>query len=106
MAATILVPMGCYRIRWVFFFMRRFLNKNALWLETFTHELTHIVVAMLFLRKVHSFHAEEGFGVVYTSGQSNNMIPPMALAPYCLPIYTFLLLSVRCLNELSRNVDI
>ena len=78
-------------------FMRRFLNKNALWLETFTHELTHIVVAMLFLRKVHSFHAEEGSGVVYTSGQSNNMIAPMALAPYCLPIYTFLLLSVRCL---------
>lgn len=40
--------------------IRRFLNKNILWLETFTHELTHIVVAMLFLRKVHSFHAEEG----------------------------------------------
>ena len=77
--------------------IRRFLNKNILWLETFTHELTHIVVAMLFLRKVHSFHAEEGSGVVYTSGQSNNMIVPMALAPYCLPIYTFLLLSVRCL---------
>ena len=66
--------------------------------ETFTHELTHIVVgnAYSFVR-VHSFHAEEGSGVVYTSGQSNNMIPPMALAPYCLPIYTFLLLSVRCL---------
>ena len=56
--------------------IRRFLNKNILWLETFTHELTHIVVAMLFLRKVHSFHVEEGSGVVYTSGQSNNMIAP------------------------------
>ena len=44
--------------------IRRFLNKNILWFETFTHELTHIVVAMLFLRKVHSFHAEEGSGVV------------------------------------------
>lgn len=81
----------------IYSIIRRFLNKNILWLETFTHELTHIVVAMLFLRKVHSFHAEEGSGVVYTSGQSNNMIAPMALAPYCLPIYTFLLLSVRCL---------
>ena len=81
----------CYSV------LRAFFNKNALWIETFTHELTHVIVAMLLFRKVHSFHAEEGSGVVYTSGQSNNMIIPMALAPYCLPIYTFLLLSVRSL---------
>lgn len=77
--------------------VRMFLNKNVLWFETFTHELTHIIVAMLLFRKVHSFHVEEGSGVVYTSGHSNYMIAPMALAPYCLPIYTFLLLSVRSL---------
>lgn len=82
-----------------YFIIRRFLNKNALWLETFTHELTHIVVALLFFRKVHSFHAEEGAGVVYTSSHGNSMIAPMALAPYCLPIYTFILLSVRCLMD-------
>ena len=81
----------------LFFFLRTLIRKNLTWFETFSHELTHIVVALLLFRKVHSFHAEEGSGVVYTSGQSNNMIVPMALAPYCLPIYTFLLLSVRCL---------
>ena len=77
--------------------VRRFLKKNTLWFETFTHELTHIIVAMLFFRKVHSFHAEVGTGVVSTSGKSNGMIAPMSLAPYCLPIYTFLLLSFRSL---------
>ena len=35
-------------------------KKNMTWLETFSHELTHIVVALLFFRRVHSFHAEEG----------------------------------------------
>lgn len=79
---------------------RRFLKKNIAWLETFTHELTHIVVAIIFFRKVHSFHAEEEKGVVHTSGSANGMIAPMALAPYCLPVYTFLLLTVRCLLNL------
>lgn len=74
-----------------------FFSKNILWLETFSHELTHIVVAMMFFRKVHSFHAEEGTGVVYTSGQASGMTAPMSLAPYCLPIFTYLLLALRCL---------
>ena len=74
-------------------------KKNMTWLETFSHELTHIVVAFLFFRRVHSFHAEEGSGVVYTSGKHEYALPPMALAPYCLPIFTYLLLSIRCLMD-------
>lgn len=74
-------------------------KKNMTWLETFSHELTHIVVAFLFLRRVHSFHAEEGSGVVYTSGEHQYGLAPMALAPYCLPIFTYLLLSIRCLMD-------
>jgi len=84
-----------------FFILRRFLNKNLLWLETFSHELSHIVVAMMLFRKIHSFHAEEGSGVVYTSGHTNSMIVPMALAPYCFPIFTYLLLTVRCLMNFN-----
>lgn len=74
-------------------------KKNMTWLETFSHELTHIVVAFLFFRRVHSFHAEEGSGVVYTSGKHEYALAPMALAPYCLPIFTYLLLSIRCLMD-------
>ena len=74
-------------------------KKNMTWLETFSHELTHIVVALLFFRRVHSFHAEEGSGVVYTSGEYEYALAPMALAPYCLPIFTYLLLSIRCLMD-------
>ena len=74
-------------------------KKNMTWLETFSHELTHIIVAFLFLRRVHSFHAEEGSGVVYTSGEHQYGLAPMALAPYCLPIFTYLLLSIRCLMD-------
>ena len=74
-------------------------KKNMTWLETFSHELTHFVVALLFFRRVHSFHAEEGSGVVYTSGEYEYALAPMALAPYCLPIFTYLLLSIRCLMD-------
>lgn len=77
----------------------RFVNRNLLWLETFSHELTHAVVAILFFRKVHSFHAEEGNGMVHTSGTNQGCIIPMALAPYCLPIFTYFLLSIRSLID-------
>ena len=70
-------------------------SKNQTWFETFSHELTHIVVALMFLRKVHSFQAGSGTGVVTTSGNNKKGIIPMALAPYCLPIFTYLLLFLR-----------
>ena len=41
----------------------------------------------------------KGKGVVLTSGNHNSMLPPMALAPYCLPLFTYLLLSIRCLLD-------
>ena len=91
--------------QWVFVGIAAFaaihsvVKKNMAWLETFSHELTHIVVAFLFFRRVHSFHAEESGGVVYTSGEHEYGIAPMALAPYCLPIFTYLLLSIRCLMD-------
>ena len=79
----------------LFFFLRMLIRKNLTWFETFSHELTHIVVALLLFRKVHSFHAEEDSGVVYTSSSSQNGLIPMALAPYCLPIFTYLFLILR-----------
>jgi hypothetical protein len=86
-----------------FAIIRLKVKKNMKWLETFSHELTHITVALLFLRKVHSFHAEEGKGVVYTSGKHQYALAPMSLAPYCLPLFTYLLLSIRGLLD-ERSV--
>lgn len=72
-------------------------RKNIEFLETMSHEWTHIFVAMLFLRRVHSFHAEERTGLVQTSGRDPISHVPQSLAPYCLPVITYLLLAVRCL---------
>lgn len=78
-------------------FLGRLVKSNVLWFETLSHEFTHIVIALLFFRKVKSFHAGEENGVVYTSGVNQNGLIPMALAPYCLPIFTYLFLIVRTL---------
>lgn len=83
----------------VFYILRRFLNRNLEWVETFSHELTHIIVAMLFFRKVHSFNAGLQGGVVETSGKNTRGIVPMSLAPYCLPIFSYLLLLFRPLID-------
>lgn len=72
-------------------------RKNIEFLETMSHEWNHIFVAMLFLRRVHSFHAEENSGVVRTSGHEALSHVPQSLAPYCLPVITYLLLALRCL---------
>ena len=61
---------------------------------------THTVVAQLLFRRVHSFHAAEDGGLVSTSGSLGRGMIPMSLAPYCLPIFTYLLL----LEVLSRAV--
>ena len=73
--------------------------RNLLWFETFTHEFTHTVVAILLLREVHSFHAEKSSGVISTSGRVDWLSPMVLLAPYCLPIYTYGLLALRSLMD-------
>lgn len=76
---------------------QRFFHKNIKFLETVSHEWSHTIVALLTFRRVHSFHAEEGTGMVYTSGPETFSHIPLSLAPYCLPVVTYLLLAIRCL---------
>ena len=80
----------------VFPIMNRYLRKNIEMIKTFTHELTHGITALLTFRRIHSFHAEEKQGVIYTSGSEKTRFL-VTLAPYCFPIYTFPLLILRCL---------
>lgn len=75
--------------------LRRLLKKNLTFLEVFSHEFTHTVVALLFNRKVHSFQAGEQSGVICTSGKRQYALIPVSLAPYCFPILTYILLSIR-----------
>ncbi len=82
-----------------YFVFRRFkfVSNNEKWLQTTTHELTHAIVGMLFLHKIHSLQADEESGVVYHSGENFGAIF-ISLAPYCLPIYTYILMLFRLLG--------
>lgn len=73
-----------------------FFKKNRKWLQTFSHELTHTVVGMLFFRKIHSFTAEKGEGVMSYSVSKYHIGDLMiSLSPYFLPIFTFFFLIIR-----------
>lgn len=84
----------------IFPIMNRFLRKNIEMVKTFTHELTHGITALLTFRRIHSFHAEERQGVIYTSGRESTRFL-VTLAPYCFPIYTFPLMLLRCIVTTS-----
>ena len=68
--------------------------------RVFTHEMTHAVAGTLFFRKIVSFNATTTSGVVFHSkGLVGDIF--IALAPYCLPIYTFAFLILRLLGAES-----
>ena len=69
-------------------------KANLETLETFLHEGTHQVVALFLGRRLHSFYVEQHSGVVYTSGSEHTHLF-VALAPYCLPWLTLLLVIAR-----------
>lgn len=79
----------------IYIFLRRIMKNNLSFIEVFSHEFTHTVVALLFNRKIHSFQAGEQEGVICTSGKSQYALIPISLAPYCLPIFTYLFLLFR-----------
>lgn len=77
-----------------FMLLSRIFNRNLKWFATFSHELTHTIVSLLMFREIHSFQAGRGTGEIYTSGNRNTLVF-VDLAPYCLPIFTYLLLAIR-----------
>lgn len=82
-----------------YFLIRKipFASRNEQWLQTFSHELSHAIVGMMFLQKIHSFHAEENQGVVWRSGRHIGGIF-IGLAPYCLPIFTYAFILLRIIG--------
>ncbi len=77
-------------------------KQNEGLFQTFSHELSHTVVGLLFLRKIHSFKAtDRDGGEIWHSGRSSIGESYITLAPYCLPLgtYIFLLLGLFWSNS-------
>ena len=72
-------------------------KKNESMLQTLSHELTHMIVGLLFFHKIHSIEAKEDNGVVWHSGNTFGGTF-ISLAPYFLPIFTFAFLLLRIIG--------
>ena len=71
----------------------------------FTHELTHTLTALLFLKKINEFVVRERDCYVnYKVGRYGVGYTTITLSPYCLPIYTFMILPFRFTGEASYMV--
>lgn len=77
-----------------------FIRKNIEWMQTFSHELTHTIVGLLFFHKIYSFKAEQGTGMITHAGRRFGGIF-IDLSPYCLPIFTYILLLFRLMGDPS-----
>ncbi len=92
-----------------YFILRRlkFVSQNEELKMTAAHERTHEFVGRLFLRKIHSIEIHENHGAVcHSGGKFGSMF--ISLSPYCLPIYTYLIIFFRILgaNKLLYVFDV
>jgi len=74
----------------LYYIIRRFRIVKVF--ETFEHELTHAIVALLFLRRIRNFTVtpDEGGSVQHTGGFGGGFGDEMiGLAPYYLPTFAF-----------------
>lgn len=74
------------------------IKKNEGFMQTFSHELTHTIVGLMFGRKIYSFKATNGDGgeMWHSGGRFGDMF--ISLAPYCLPIFTYAFLVLRIIG--------
>lgn len=81
--------LGCllYTLLWIFVFSRR----DKFW-SVLEHEMTHLLFAILFFKKVHSFNAIRGSGGSVEIEGDNFVI---ALAPYFFPLATIIILVIK-----------
>ena len=91
------VGVGIAAYSLIYYLITRYRNSvktidgNRDFMETFSHELTHAIVAILCMRKITKFHVERKNGVVWmTGGKWTEAI--ITLSPYCLPIFTLIML--------------
>lgn len=76
--------------------------NNIHWLMTFTHELTHTIFALLFFRCIHRLNADSrNSHVLYGNGPLGYLT--ITLSPYCVPLYTLLLLPWRYTTPANKE---
>lgn len=79
-----------------FFIINRFVGKNSEFFRTFSHELNHTVVGLMFFQRIHSFQVNSsGEGAVWHERGGDISKVCISLAPYCLPFFTYILLVFR-----------
>lgn len=82
----------------VYFLLAKLAKKNISFFHTFTHEFAHMIVGLLFGKKIVSFYAgSSDGGVIKLNGKLNIFI---ILAPYCLPTLTYLFLLLPLITHL------
>lgn len=77
----------------VFYLIPR-VRHNTRWMMSFTHEFTHLIFAGLFFRKIYRFNVDDKDSHVYFSNGWFGYMP-ITLSPYCIPIFTLVLLPWR-----------
>lgn len=82
-----------------FVIIRKYIKGNLTFAETFSHELTHTVFAFLFNLRVVEFHANSDSGYMMATDRNMLKAVPISLAPYCFPLFSFILLSFRWMMD-------
>lgn len=75
----------------IFAVLHYFVKRNREVMATFSHEITHAVVAIGCFREIVSFQVNVREGVVWSRG-SRWSEPFVSLAPYCFPLFTYVML--------------
>ncbi len=74
-----------------------FFEQNLKFFRTFTHELIHTIFTVLSFKRIRAFQAtSHRGGEIHVVGGGNMMI---ILSPYCIPIFTILLLLLQPLFQ-------
>lgn len=76
----------------VYWAVNRFLFATPKILKTGSHELDHALVCCLFLKKVTEFNVREDSGEIYHVRGGIVSSTFISLAPYCLPLFSYVLL--------------
>lgn len=79
--------------------LKRRVKHNITCFETATHERIHGFFALILQGRIHSVQVNEGKGLITYSGVKKWGRASVSLAPYCFPLYTYMLLSIRHLLD-------
>lgn len=72
-------------------------SQNLDWMQTFSHERSHTVAAILMFHKIHDFRAGINEGVMFHSGRFGSTF--ITLAPYTMLLFTFPFLLFRVMGQ-------